>query len=62
MEAWEEVADGGENPMESLLLQSEELGKYLGPEESVKLLDAKNHVGNAEKKALTLREQINKLT
>lgn len=62
MKAWEDLHRGKENPMESLLLKSTEIGKYLKPEEIRKLLDAKNHIGNAAKKALTLAEQIKKIS
>ena len=51
----------GEKSMESALLQSEELGKYLKPEDIKKILDAKNHIGNAAKKALELANKINKI-
>ncbi len=62
MKAWKDLHSGKENPMESLLLKSTEIGKYLKPEEIRKLLDAKNHIGNAAKKALTLAEQIKKIS
>ena len=58
MKAWEEIQNGGENPMKNLLLQSKEVGKYLKPEDLRKLLDAKNHTGNACKKALELVKRI----
>lgn len=45
----------------NLLLQSDEIGKYLKPDEIKKLLDAQNHTGNAPKKALTIVRQIDKL-
>ena len=50
-----------ENPIEEELLQNPEIGKYLKPDEIRKLLDAKNHIGNAPKKALELAERIKKI-
>lgn len=61
MKAWEQIQSGEENPMESLLLQSEQLGKYLKHEELRKLLNAKSHTGNATKKSLWWVSKIDKL-
>lgn len=61
MKAWEDIQNGQENPMESLLIESKEVGKYLKPEDLKKLLDAKNHVGNASKKSLTIAKKIDSL-
>lgn len=51
----------GENSMGSALLKSKELGKYLNPEDIRKILDVKNHIGNAPQKALELAKRINKI-
>lgn len=61
MEAWQEMHSGRENPMESLLLQNSEIGRYLKPAEIKKILDAKNHIGNAKEKALTIVKKIDNL-
>ncbi|MBI4008766.1 hypothetical protein HY357_00880, partial [Candidatus Roizmanbacteria bacterium] len=61
MKAWEEIQNGKENPLEKLLLDSVELGKYLMPEELKKLLDPKSHVGNAPKKSKDLAGKIDNL-
>lgn len=58
MRAWESIQDGNPNPMESLLLEDSEIGKYLKVDELRKLLDAKNHTGNAKNKSLTLAKKI----
>ncbi len=62
MKAWDKVQNGEENPMESLLLQSNELDKYFKPEDLRKLLDAKTHVGLAiiksEKMVKIIKERI----
>lgn len=60
MKAWQELQDGGENPMGKLLLESDEIKKYLSAEEIKKILDVKNHIGNAKEKALNLAEEVNK--
>ncbi|OGE26800.1 adenylosuccinate lyase [Candidatus Daviesbacteria bacterium RIFCSPHIGHO2_02_FULL_39_12] len=59
MEAWNQMHIGKDNPMESLLLENKEIKKYLKADEIRKLLNAKNHIGNATKKALEL---VNKIT
>ena len=62
MQAWEAVQNGEVNPMEDLLESNPEIKKYLTADQVLELLDAKNHVGNAAKKALTIAEEIAKLT
>ena len=62
MKTWDAVQNGEVNPMEDLLLNNPEIGKYLNHGDLKNLLDAKNHVGNAPKKALTLAAKIVKLT
>ncbi len=61
MKAWDAIQNGEENPMEDLLESNPEIGKYLNSVEILKLLDAKNHIGNAPKKALELANRINKI-
>lgn len=61
MKAWEVIQNGEVNPMEDLLMSNSEIGKYLNSSEILQLLDAKNHVGLAFKKSLTMSEQIDKL-
>jgi len=51
MTAWEAIQNGEQNPMESLLSQ----------EGLKEILDAKDHIGNATKKALELVSKINKI-
>ena len=52
---------GEENSMEDLLASNPEILKFLKPAEIDQLLDAKNHVGNAPKKALELVGRIKKI-
>ncbi len=47
--------------MEKLLLESKVLGKHLSWAEIKRLLDAKGHVGNVLKKALTIAKKIDTL-
>lgn len=58
MKAWTDIQSGKENPLEELLINNEEIKRYLNSEEIKNLLDAKSHVGNAPKKALTIVEKI----
>lgn len=61
MQAWQEVQAGNKNPMEELLLENKEIKKYLSKEEIKKLLDVKDHVGNAPRRARKLAGEINRL-
>lgn len=58
MKAWETVQNGETNPMADLLTSNPGIGKYLKSAEVMELLDAKNHTGNAPKKALTIAKKI----
>ena len=62
MKAWEVIQEGNSNPMEDLLEENAFIKQYLKPVEIVEILDAKNHTGNAQNKALTLAEQIRKIS
>ena len=61
MKAWEAIQDAEGNPMEDLIMSNQEIGKYLSSEEILKLMDAKNHTGNAQSKALTIAKKIGNL-
>ena len=58
MEAWNAIQSGKANPLEDLLESNPEIEKYLTSEELLKLMDAKNHIGNAKNKALTISKKI----
>jgi len=58
MEAWKEVAEAKPNPMKELLQKNEKIKQYISAEEIEKLLDIKNHVGTAPKRAKKLAEKI----
>lgn len=62
MRAWEAIQEGNTNPIEDLLAENPHIGKYLKPIEITNLLDATSHIGNAKDKALTLAQEIAKLT
>ena len=62
IKAWEALQNGEVNPMEDLLESNPEIGKYLKSEEVLELLDAKNHIGNANKKCLTIAKKIDNLS
>ncbi len=61
MRVWEDMHQGSSNPMEDLVESNTLIRKYLTSEEILKLLDAKNHIGNAKEKALTIVKEIDKL-
>lgn len=61
LKAWAKVAEGKNNPMEELLMQDKTLAKYLSKEKVKKLLDVKNHLGDAPERALQLVKQIKEI-
>lgn len=62
MKAWKAISEGKTNPMADLLGENPIIKLHLKPVELAEILNAKNHVGNAPKKALTLAAEIDKLT
>ena len=60
MEAWPLVSVGEENPMLDLLSKREEILEFLSPEEIKKMIDPKNHLGTAPKRAKELVNEIRK--
>lgn len=58
LRAWDEIQQGGSNPMEKLLLENDELKQYLNKKDVQKILDVKEHVGNAPKKARELAKKL----
>lgn len=61
MTAWQNTQEGKTNPMEVLLMNNPVIKKYLKKEEIKKLLDVKNHIGNAPERAKKLVNKINNL-
>lgn len=61
MKAWESIQAGNANPMENLLEENPIIRLYLKPIEITEILDAKSHIGNANKKALELVRRIQKI-
>ncbi len=61
MKAWESIQAGNANPMEDLLEENSVIRLHLKPVQVEEILDAKNHIGNANKKALELAVRIKKI-
>ncbi len=61
MRAWESIQEGNPNPIEDLLEENTIIRLHLKPVEVAGILDAKNHIGNAKKKALKIAGIINKI-
>lgn len=61
MTAWQKTQEGKPNPMEGLLINNPAIKKYLKKEEIKKLLDVKNHIGNAPERAKQLAKKIKTL-
>jgi len=61
LKAWEEVENGGKNPMEHLLITHPDIKKYLNEKEIKKLADVTCYIGTASKRAILLTKEIKKL-
>ena len=59
--AWQAVQAGGTSPMATLLMENQEVKKYVGTEEIKKLLDVTHHIGTASERAIKLVEEIKKI-
>ncbi len=62
MVAWQEIQEGKKNPMGELLTGDKRINQYLSKEKIVKLLDAKNYIGDAPQRALKLVKTISHLS
>lgn len=60
MEAWATMQEGKLNPLFNLLTRNKEIRKYLNEKEVTQLLDVKNHIGHASKKASSFAKKIKK--
>ena len=60
MKAWEDIQNGKENSLVSLLCEDTMIKKYLKPNEIDKLLDVSKHTGTAKKRSLLLVKKIRK--
>jgi len=58
MIAWTAIQEGKPSPMEGLLMNSLVIKKYLNKEEVKKLLNVKNHIGDAPERARKLVEKL----
>ncbi len=54
LSAWQEIQNGRANPLEKELITNKEIKKYLEQKTVEKLLNIKNHIGDAPEKALNL--------
>lgn len=60
IKSWSEVQTGQENPLKQLLLNDEEITKFLNHEEIEKSFDVRNHLGTSSQRAKKLVQKINK--
>lgn len=61
MEAWAVVSVGEENPLLDLLMEREEILKYVGKGKLEKIINPENHLGTAPERAKILLNQIKDL-
>ncbi len=61
MTAWVTIQEGKPNPMEGLLINSQQIKKYLVEDDIKRLLDVKKHIGNAVERACKQVRQIEKI-
>lgn len=59
--SWQKIQEGQVNPMKELLTENKQIRKYLKKEKMIKLLEVKNHIGDAPERALKLAGKIDKL-
>jgi adenylosuccinate lyase len=60
VKAWDEIQKGNPNPMRELLRNNDELFRYVDTATIEKLLDVKDHLGDAPARALMLVKKIEK--
>ncbi len=61
MTAWNAMQEGKPNPLPQLLEDNEEIKKYLAKDVVKKLLDVREHIGTAPKRATLLVAQVKKV-
>jgi adenylosuccinate lyase len=61
MAAWTAIQEGKPNPMEELLTNSQQIKKYLKKDDIKKMLDVRNHTGNAMERARKQVRQIKRI-
>lgn len=59
LQAWQDVQEEKDNPMEKLLTRDKILGQYLSKKTILQLLDVSQYIGDAPKRAMMLAELIN---
>ena len=57
MKAWEVIQRGEQNPMEDLLKENKSLTKFISAKRIEELLDVRNHIGDAPKRARQLTKK-----
>ena len=60
MIAWSAIQEGKFNPIAELMINNNDIKKYLKKNEIHKLLDVKNHIGDAPERAKQLVKIIKK--
>ena len=58
LEAWEKVQSGQMNPLVNLLQENKTIKKYISKVELSRILEVKNHLGNAPQRATLLAKKI----
>lgn len=58
LKAWDYIQEGKPNPMATLLLENQDIQKYVKKENIQKLLDVNAHIGTASERSLKLASQL----
>ena len=61
MKAYDAMAQGLANPLESLLSKDAQVGRYINPEEITALMDPRAHTGSASRRARAFAQSLRDL-
>ncbi|HEY7981605.1 MAG TPA: adenylosuccinate lyase [Candidatus Eremiobacteraceae bacterium] len=61
MQAYDEIAQGHGNPLQSLLSKDAQVGRYVNPEELASLMDPRAHTGSASRRARAFAKVLREL-
>ena len=61
MRAYDAIAQGQSNPLESLLSKDAQVGRYVNPEELAVLMDPRAHTGSASRRARAFAKVLREL-
>jgi adenylosuccinate lyase len=56
--AWEALKQGQHNPLAEFIAADPQIQRYLSPEQTIELMDARQHIGDAPNRAHRLAEEI----